>query len=176
MSSGQLSSQAALRGVWTSVIGLRMLWKESMKYWCSSFKILISLWRVRKWDKSQYNEIPPAVSSKKKWDWWKIFASIIETNSDVIIKYFIFIFCWGHLDCIPLFLFSEGGWENAQRVWFRALLNSNSLISKLFVLWRSILRKRVPYADLNPYVLNHSLRNIYFLQVTIINRSFFLNI
>ena len=70
----------------------------------------------------------------------------------------------------------EGGWENAQRVWFRALLNSNSLISKLFVLWRSILRKRVPYADLNPYVLNHSLRNIYFLQVTIINRSFFLYI
>ena len=63
----------------------------------------------------------------------------------------------------------EGGWENAQRVWFRALLNSNSLISKLFVLWRSILRKRVPYADLNPYVLNHSLRNIYFLQVTIID-------
>ena len=125
------------------MIGVRMLRKESMKYWFSSFMKAISFRMAKEWDKSQYNKSIPAVENKiGNNSLWVVVTAIIGVYYDVIIKYFILICFFSNVTwwnwSIPLVrVWSE---EKCTVLWSHDCISisSNNMISKLFVLWRLI--------------------------------------
>lgn len=114
--SGQSLLQADFSGVWSDMTGVRIFWKESIKYWFSSFKKAISFFMVDVWNTNQYNKNTPATENKiENNSFWVVIAVNMEADNDVIIKYFIFIcFIVTSLGETGLFLLSEFKTKNAQ--------------------------------------------------------------